>query len=148
MSRMIEINLSPDERTLRQFGWIALAAFALLAGLAWYERLIFALGLGEMRSAVAGTLASLGLLAGLAALLYPRANRPLYIVLTLAAVPIGFVLSYVILGALFYLLIVPVGLLFRLVGRDPLRRRFEAQVESYWVDARPERARESYFRQF
>ena len=36
--------------------------------------------------------------------------------------PIGFVLSYVILGLLFYAIIAPIGLLLRLFGKDPLDR--------------------------
>jgi len=62
--------------------------------------------------------------------------------------PIGFVLSYVIMGTLFFLLITPVGLFFKLTGRDALNRRFEPDLPSYWIDSRPERPRESYFKQF
>ena len=49
MSKMIEINLSPDEKTLRQFGWIALGGFGFLAVIAWFEVLIFAFGYGLAR---------------------------------------------------------------------------------------------------
>ena len=148
MSRMIEINLRPDSRTLRQFGWIALGGFGAAAALAWTESLVFSFGLGAWRAALAGALAALGGLAALASLVYPPANRPLYVALTLLSYPIGFVLSYVILGALFYLLITPVGLVMRVLGRDPLERRFEPAAKTYWVDARAQRAQESYFRQF
>jgi len=58
------------------------------------------------------------------------------------------VLSYVIMGTLFYLIITPVGLVMRLIGHDPLNRRFEPDAESYWSDARPPRPQESYFKQF
>ena len=99
MSKLIDI----DRRTLRQFGFIALVGFGLLALLAWLETAIFALGLGEARTWVAATLGGIGLLSALLAVLAPAANRPLYVALTLIALPIGFVLSYVILGGLFYL---------------------------------------------
>ena len=148
MSQMIDLDLSPDVRKLRQFGWIALAGFGLLALLAWNEALVFAFGLGGARVAVAASLAALGLLSGLFSLVAPRANLPLYIGTTLVAFPIGFVLSYVILGTLFYLVITPVGLLVRLAGRDPMGRRFARDASSYWVDARPARSKESYFKQF
>ena len=148
MSQMIDLDLSPDVRKLRQFGWIALAGFGLLALLAWSEALVFAFGLGGARVAVAASLAALGLLSGLFSLAVPRANLPLYIGITLVAFPIGFVLSYVILGTLFYLVITPVGLLVRLAGRDPIGRRFARDASSYWVDARPARPKEHYFKQF
>jgi hypothetical protein len=68
--------------------------------------------------------------------------------LTLIALPIGFVLSWVIMVLLFYVVITPIGLAMRWAGRDPLEKRFEPETESYWVEVRRERPRESYFRQF
>ena len=148
MSKLIEINLRPGERVLRQFGWIALGGFGLLALLAWQEWLIFAFGLGAWRPIVAGVLGGIALLAAATSLVYPKANLPLYVGMTLLAYPIGFVLSYVIMGALFYGMLAPVGLFFRVTGRDPLRRRFEPESESYWTESRPPRPKEAYFRQF
>ncbi len=97
---------------------------------------------------MAASLVAIGILSGLFSLLAPRANLPLYVGTTLFAFPIGFVLSYVILGTLFYLVITPVGLLVRLAGRDPMGRRFARDASSYWVDARSARSKESYFKQF
>ena len=148
MAKMIQIDLQPDERTLRQFGWIAVVGFGFLALMAWNEWLIFAMGLGDWRTGIAGALGLLAVLAGSFSLVYPKANLPIYLGLTIVAYPIGFVLSYVILGSIFYLMLAPVGLFFRLTGRDLLSRRFEKGRESYWLDARPERPKESYFRQF
>jgi len=37
MSKMIEIDFRPDDRTLRQFGWIALVGFGFVAAIAWHE---------------------------------------------------------------------------------------------------------------
>ena len=145
---MLDIDLRPDDRRLRQFGFIALAAFGALAAMAWFERLVFAFGLGEARPFAAAALAGLGLLSALLSLLRPGANRPLYVGLTLMALPIGYLLSYLLMGALFYLLITPLGLLFRIIGRDPLHRRFEPEAGSYWISAAPRPPRERYFRQF
>ncbi len=148
MSRMIEIDFRPDERTLRQFGWIALVGFGLLAGLAWSESLVFRFGLGELREPVSAALAALGGLSLLFTWIYPQGNWPLFVGLSLLTYPIGWVLSYVIMGTLFYLMLAPLGMFFRLTGRDPMNRRFEPEAETYWVDAPGERARERYFRQF
>ena len=148
MSGLIEIDWKPDDATLRSFGFIALVGFGVLAGLAWTEKLVFSAGLGEARPFVAGGLLALGVLSTLLSLVWPRANWPLYAGLTLIALPIGFVLSYVIMGILFFGLITPVGIVFRLLGRDPLNRGFDPEASTYWADARPARDRESYFRQF
>ena len=148
MSKMIEINLAPDSRMLRQFGWIALGGFALLALLAWQEWLVFSGGLGSARGTVAGVFLALGAISALFSLIFPAGNRPLYLALTLLSYPIGFVLSYVIMGVLFYGMITPVGILFRVFGRDPLRRRFEPERSSYWIEARDNRPTDRYFKQF
>ena len=148
MSKMIEINWRPDDRTLRQFGAIALVGFSFLAAIAWWELFIFAFGLGEARAIVAGTFAALAGLSALFSLVAPRANLPIYLGLTILSYPIGFVLSYVIMGFLFFVMITPMGLIFRLTGYDPLQRRFEPEATTYWTDPRPRRGKESFFRQF
>ncbi len=90
----------------------------------------------------------LGLLAAFFSLVYPRANRGLYVAMAVIGAPIGFVVGYFIMAVLFYGMFAPLGGLFRLMGRDPLHRRFEPGSETYWADPRPARPRESYFRQF
>ena len=148
MSKLVEIDFNPDTRTLRQFGVIALVGFGALAALAYYERLIFSFGLGEARIPLAASFAAIGVIAALFSLVAPRANRVLYVGLTLLAFPIGFVLSYVILGALFFLIIGPIAILFRIMRRDSLHRRFDPSATSYWQKARPIRDKESYFHQY
>jgi hypothetical protein len=148
MSRIIELDVRPDAATLRQFGWIALGGFSLLALFAWKEWLVFSFGLGGARQLVVGTLLALGALSGIFSATHPPANRPIYLGLAVVAFPIGLVLSYLILGALFYLLIAPFGLVFRGLGRDLMGRRYAREADTYWVDARPARPPASYFRQF
>jgi hypothetical protein len=148
MSKLITLDLKPDARTLRQFGFIAFFGFGFVATIAWFELLIFAFGLGAAKPVVAGVFVGLGVLSLSLSLVYPKANLPIYLGLTIVAYPIGFVLSYVIMGTLFYLIITPVGLLFKLTGRDPMKRRFEPDAATYWTPVAGPRARESYFRQF
>ncbi len=148
MAQMIELDLRPDERTLRHFGWIALGGFGFLAVIAWFEVLIFSFGLGAARVPVAAACGSVALVSALFSLVYPRANLGIYLAATIVTYPIGFVMSYVIMGVLFYLIIAPIGLLLRLFGTDPMERHILADVESYWLDAPPPRPRASYFKQF
>ena len=148
MSQMVELNLRPDARTLRQFGWIALGGFGLLALCAWNQWLVFRHLSDGAREPVALALAGLGVLSATFSLVFPKANAPLFVGLSVVAFPIGFVLSYVIMATLFYVVIAPVGFLLRLVGKDPMDRRFLPDARSYWVDARPGRAKADYFKQF
>jgi hypothetical protein len=146
---MIELDLDPDEKTLRQFGFIALGGLGTLAALAWFELAIFSGGwLGEARATVAYVLLALGAIGAILSLVHPRANKPLFIGLSIAAYPIGFVLSYVIMGTLFFLVITPIGLILRVLGRGPLARGPESGATTYWSECRPARPAESYFKQF
>lgn len=148
MSKLVEINFNPDTKTLRQFGVIALVGFGILAALAYYERLIFSFGLGEARMPVVTTFVALGSIALLFSLVFPRANRILYVGLTLLTFPIGFVLSYVIMGVLYFLIIGPIAVVMRLLGRDSMHRAYDPTAPSYWSAARPPRDKESYFHQY
>ncbi len=146
--RVIELDLHPDPERLRQFGWIALVGFGLLAALAWLEWAIFSFGLGAARVPVSMGLLGLAGYAAVAAVLHPPANRPLWIGLSVLTFPIGFAFSYVILGVLFFGIITPAGLLLRLLGRDPLDRRWDRGAASYWVAAQERRDKSAYFKQF
>jgi hypothetical protein len=47
------------------------------------------------------------------------------------------VVSPIVLGLLFYVAVVPVGLLMRVLGKDPLRLRRDPDAASYWIDRTP-----------
>jgi hypothetical protein len=148
MSRLVEIDFNPDAKTLRQFGLVAFIGFGALAALAYYEKLVFAFGLGDARVAVAVSLGALGLLALVLSVVAPRANRFLYVGLSLLAFPIGFVLSYLIMGTLYFLVIGPIAVGLRLAGRDPMRRAHDPHAASYWTPVHRARDKERYFHQY
>jgi Saxitoxin biosynthesis operon protein SxtJ len=145
---MIELDLRPDASKLRQFGGIAFVALGLLAAWSYWKSSLFGIELGASRLGWVGVLSALGAFSGLMSLLAPGANRPLYVALTIASFPIGYVLSHVALAIIFYLVLTPLGLVFRLLGRDPLERRFEPEAETYWVARTKKRDKECYFSQF
>ena len=45
--------------------------------------------------------------------------------------------SPIILGVMFYLVIMPIGLLMRLAGKDFLRLKFDPASPSYWIKREP-----------
>jgi hypothetical protein len=79
----------------------------------------------------------------------PRALRLVYIPWMSLALALGFVVSHVILTLFFFLVITPVGLLARLLGKDFLRLKLDRQASSYWLPCRktPE-SKADYERQF
>jgi hypothetical protein len=46
---------------------------------------------------------------------------------------LGWINTRIILGGIFYLLFTPLGLCMRLRGKDPMRRTFSPEAESYRV---------------
>ena len=145
---MVQIDLRPGPRVLRSFGFIALAGFGLLGGVIYWKEGLFGLSFGEASGTVSCVLWCLAALAALLSLIAPAANRPLYVALVLVTYPIGYVLSYVLMGAVFYGVIMPIGLVFRALRCDPLRRQFDRQTPTYWVHHRAPDTVERYFRQF
>lgn len=148
MSRMLQLNLDPEPRILRQFGIIALFGFGLLAFAAWTESFIFAMGLGSARMAVVSVFGGLGVLSLVFSLVAPKLNRPIYVGLALLTYPIGLVLSYLIMATLFFVIIGPIGLTLRALGKDPMRRSIDRAARSYWTDVERQRGSADYFRQF
>jgi len=148
MSKLVEIDFNPSDRILRQFGLIAVGGFGLLAACAYFETWMFAAGLGAARVPVATGLAAVGALSLVFGLVYPRANRVIYVGTAVLAYPIGFVLSYVIMAVLFFGVIAPIGSILRGLGKTPLARTYDPKAASYWSKARAARDQQSYFRQF
>jgi hypothetical protein len=56
--------------------------------------------------------------------------------------------SHVVLGAVFYLVVTPIGWLVRRISGDPLHRRFEASRPSYWTERDTASDVGRYLRQF
>lgn len=66
-------------------------------------------------------------------LVAPRLLRGVHSVWMAFALVLGHAMTRVILAAVFFLLVTPIGLLMRLVGRDPMRRTWDPGAESYWI---------------
>jgi hypothetical protein len=122
-----DIPLSPSTRTLRQFAGLWLCFLAALAG--WH-------GLARGRPAAAALLLTAAILPGVAGLLRPRLLRPLFVGCTLLTFPVGWLTATLLSACLYYGLFTPLGVFFRLCGRDVLRLR-RPRRDSYWT-ARPD----------
>ena len=145
---MLRLQLRPAEKVLKQFGFIAIIVFGLLGGIVLWKGRLLAFDLGGSTKGIAIALWSLGLLSAAFSLLRPSANWPLFAALTLITFPIGWLVSHLVLMLLFYGIITPLALLFRLTGRDPLQRKLERERETYWQDVPEARSTEDYFSQF
>ena len=81
--------------------------------------------------------------------LWPGALKYIYIAWMALAFTLGFLMSNVILTLFFFLLVTPIGLLARLLGKDFLARKLDQQATSYWIPcAKETKTAQSYERQF
>ena len=124
-------TLSSDTRVSRpserSFGFTLAGVFCIFGiWLLWQGDAHFATGSFGMAAAfLSATAARPALLAPL--------NRVWYrIGMLLQAV-----VSPLVMAILFYGIITPTGLLLRLIGHDPLQRRIEPKLQSYWIARRP-----------
>lgn len=72
-----------------------------------------------------------------AALAMPRLLAPLNRLWTQFGLLLGRVVSPIVLFIVYCVAVVPTGLLMRLMGKDPLRRQFDATAKSYWIPRVP-----------
>jgi Saxitoxin biosynthesis operon protein SxtJ len=67
----------------------------------------------------------------------PALLGPLNRVWTRVGLLLHGVVSPLVLGLVFYGVVAPMGLAMRLLGKDPLRRRFDPGAASYWIEREP-----------
>ncbi len=72
-----------------------------------------------------------------AGFLAPAALRPLNRVWFLFGMVLHKIVNPLVMGLLFYITITPMALVMRLLGKDPLNRRFDSKAKSYWIERRP-----------
>ncbi len=126
---LIQIEWHPSRRQLHGFGvstWLASAGLAIVLRWVWHA------APGWSWAVLAAGTATF-----LCSLISRKATRVLYLGLSIPALPVGFVVSFLLLAGFYFLVITPLALIFRLIGRDALCRGFDATAESYWVPRRP-----------
>src|SRR5262249_28692282 len=131
-----------SDRQLRQFGLISSVGLPL-AG--WLLSGAPRLPWSPLRVEVYVGLLVLGVAAAIIGWLRPRWLKPVFLALSLAAFPIGLVVGEVVLALIYFVVFTPVALVFRLIGRDVLHRRFDRAASTYWQDKEQPKGASSYF---
>ncbi len=130
MSILEEIKELPSEtKDLRKFGWTMAIAFAVLWAAVAY---LFPYLLGH-----GGNLPILWQIGvGFAVLgtLLPIVLKPVFYIWMGFALALGFVMTRVLLTIFFFVVLTPVALFFRIIGRDALNRKLDPQAASYWIE--------------
>lgn len=112
--------INPTRQSNRNFAFMWVIVLGIIAIIGW----IFFDRLYVWIIVTAGIFLIMGMT--VPGLLFPL-NR----LWSLLAAGLGVLSNYLILGLLLYLVFAPVGFIFRVLGRDPMCRKFEPDAASY-----------------
>ncbi len=136
---LVRIDHQPSNKQLTVFAslWLLLVGgWALTLGMRnGWTTLPMCLGAGA-------------LLGPLLKLVHREPIRILYLGACYLTLPIGWVVSHVLLATIYYGVMTPIGLIMRMVGYDPMARKIDRECESYWIEREQASDSSKYFKQF
>jgi saxitoxin biosynthesis operon SxtJ-like protein len=121
--RLAVMQDQQDRKQLRSFGLMVGGVFALIA--LW--PVLLRGGDPRLWAAI------LAILLVIPALLIPGSLRGVYKGWMALGQVLGWINTRIILGAVFYLVVTPIGLLRRLLGKDPMGKKLKSKDDSYRV---------------
>jgi hypothetical protein len=121
---LTRINKNPSDKELRQFAWTLLIGFGLLGGILFWKG----------KRAEAHGVWILGFSMGLLSLVMRTVAKRLYRLWMTWAYGMGIITSHIVMTIVFFLVITPVALVFRLMGKDTLRLKKQSDSSTYWLD--------------
>lgn len=119
------MNRQPDKKQVRHFGFLFGVLFVFIFGI-FIPWLASSVVLPKWPWFVGTFFILLTILA-------PMLLKPFFHLWMKFGLVMGFINTRIILFILFYLLIMPMGVLMRLLGKDPMNRKFDKQVVSYRI---------------
>ena len=134
-----DVPRNPTPRTLRQFAGLCLLVFG--ASAAWQM-------FGRQRPGVALALGLLAVGLGAPGLVRPSLLRPVFVGWMVLAFPVGWVVSRLLMAALYFTVFTPAGLVSRALGRDPLGLKRDPGVSTYWATRPPPGDPSRYLREY
>lgn len=134
---MIQKNKEKTREELRSFGILMSFVFTLIMGLSVWKK-------GEVVSGhiILMVLISYFLLCGI---LIPKSLRKVEELWMAFAERLSVVMTFVIMTLTFFLMITPIGLLMKLLGKDLLQIKLDPQRKSYWEPVDPAGSGSRYY---
>ena len=131
--------VDPSEKQLKQFGLIMAGMFSVFAAILFYKTWYAAMGVLGIFIVFFGGI-------GFAA---PMRLLPVHEKWMRFAEVIGNFNAKVILSITYFLVFIPIRIVSSVFREDPLRRKFEPEKDSYWLDCEPrDTDPKSYEKQF
>lgn len=134
-----KIKWKPTPRELRLFALVLPCAFGFVGALFYF---------GFGKTGFATFLWSLGAITFLTAITGTRLGLPCYYLWMGFVFGVSQFLGYSVLALIYYLVVTPLGLLAKLLGRDRLQRRRQPGAHSYWQDCPPATNAENFEKQY
>ncbi len=119
-----KINWQPSNTDIRKFGKTVLIGFLIIGALFFWRG----------RRPVAEIMVGVSAVVAVLSYAVPALAKPFYFVWMGFGFVMGSIMSRVILAIIFYAIISPVALVFRLIGRDELKRKKTSSATTYWED--------------
>ncbi len=110
----------------RSFGIIMTIALTVLSLLTWWQQ-------GHSWRWTGG----IAVLFLLATLLYPVSLKPLNQLWLKIGLLLHTVVNPIVMALVFFGTVLPIGLVTRALGKDPLRLEWKPDADSYWIERRP-----------
>jgi hypothetical protein len=145
VNKFKDINWSPNLAERRKFG-LTLMAGAPCMGVGL--TIILRLASGHWNFQVPAIVAGIGFTLGLVSWILPVLALPIYRAWYFLICIIDTVVTAVVLTVLFYVVIFPAGLLYRLFKGSAFRKRPDLSCASYWQDVPAVEQVSRYYRQY
>lgn len=131
-------NIKTGKKDIRSFGITIGIILLIIAGFLFYkEKESF-----QLFIYIAGSFIGVGLIV-------PVILKPIYLIWMMFAVILGWFMTRLILSLLFYLVITPIGLVLRVLGKDLLNLKKQEVQDSYWNMRDPQiEQNQNYEKQF
>ena len=137
---LIDINWNPSRKDIRSFGFIGLIVLTAVSLILFFVK--------GVSFKVCLVIFLFGVFIFLSSIVSFKLTRSIYLGLTILTFPIGLFISFLLMSIFYFGLITPLGLFFRSIGRDPLNRKFEPDMKSYWTNRKKVTDIKRYFHQF
>jgi ABC-type uncharacterized transport system permease subunit len=133
----MKLKLKEEPKEWRKAAWMSALGLTVLSSLLRWRRVLPVAPWASVLCVLAAI--------AIAAALQPRWFRGYYRFST----KLGFVLSqlagHIVLVLVFFIVVTPLGLVLRMLGKDPLRLRRPPDAQSYWSEVRGKSSLDSLF---
>ena len=118
---MLDLDRPKTKTELRNFGFVMAAAFLIISSIAFWKD-----------NPIGIVFLSISVVFAITGLIYPSMLRPLEKAWMKLAYYLSIVMTTVILSLVYYLILTPIGLVMRMLGKDLLKKKLDRSQSSYW----------------